>query len=221
MSNYFCINHCALLKKCKNVKHFYTTTLIHIELLLQIILNPVVVHYTIFLDWKKSSVFHFVTKEADSLSFSFTIFSFYLFQKMLRLRFGIDRPTNQTAVTDYVLDKFSSSEKELLPSLLDECAQVVLKRIKEQTIKWKTGPELMQVLDHAGEHGGWMVRVRIPRLERCVVNSLGWAQAVPVGCILEQDACFSPNCLTIPRCKWDAVWGHMNTVLNALDTMWA
>ncbi|XP_072015901.1 probable peptidyl-tRNA hydrolase [Amphiura filiformis] len=54
---------------------------------------------------------------------------------MLRLRFGIDRPTNPSAVPDYVLEKFTTTEKEVLPRLVDECVQLVLKRIQGQTVK--------------------------------------------------------------------------------------
>ena len=56
-----------------------------------------------------------------------------LLQKILRLRFGIGRPADRSAVADYVLEKFSSAEKAMLPQLLDDCIDLVLKRIKQET----------------------------------------------------------------------------------------
>jgi PTH1 family peptidyl-tRNA hydrolase len=43
-----------------------------------------------------------------------------------RLRVGIDRPPGRMEVSDYVLQKFSSAEKDILPFVLDTASEAVL-----------------------------------------------------------------------------------------------
>jgi len=47
-------------------------------------------------------------------------------QQFPRLRVGIGRPPGRTPVSSYVLQDFSSAEKELLPIVLDQAASAVL-----------------------------------------------------------------------------------------------
>ena len=47
-------------------------------------------------------------------------------QEFPRLRIGIGRPPGRTPVSSYVLQDFSSSEKELLPLVLDQAASAIL-----------------------------------------------------------------------------------------------
>lgn len=47
-------------------------------------------------------------------------------QEFPRLRVGIGRPPGRTPVSSYVLQDFSSAEKELLPLVLDQAASAVL-----------------------------------------------------------------------------------------------
>ena len=47
-------------------------------------------------------------------------------QAFPRLRIGIGRPPGRTPVSAYVLQDFSSSEKELLPLILDQAASAIL-----------------------------------------------------------------------------------------------
>lgn len=47
-----------------------------------------------------------------------------------RLRIGIDRPPGRMEVSDYVLQKFSSTEREILPMILDQASEAVLHFVK-------------------------------------------------------------------------------------------
>lgn len=59
---------------------------------------------------------------------------------MPRLRVGIGRPTHPDTVQAYVLGRFSLTEQELLPPLLERATDLLLDHIRERSQGPTLGP---------------------------------------------------------------------------------